>query len=289
MLAALFKRDSWSWAGLALVLLSIVGLIYKVGSTRRRDMALAVRGWLGVGRERAKRVIKELARKAFHFSGMVMPATYTVGLRNGLMDKRLGCVVMVTVTGLYLIGDVARLSIPAFNHYMLVTLGWNKIMRKEEYHNFTGIGYYFAGNMLATVFFAPTVTIIAMLALILGDFFAALVGKAAGRRKLVGNKSLEGSLGCLAVCFVSGLLVFLLLLPELPLARMTLFSFVGALAATLAELFSISVNDNISIPLACGTAISCLAHAMGCAHSLTSSYEAHEAVIWTWLRNRSAL
>eukprot|EP00300_Choanocystis_sp_HF-7_P022896 c22502_g1_i1.p1 GENE.c22502_g1_i1~~c22502_g1_i1.p1 ORF type:complete len:311 (+),score=54.55 c22502_g1_i1:55-933(+) len=273
----------WTWLGFTGIMASIFGLIYL--SSKRRELTAAVRSCIGISRERAKNLIKELTRKAFHFSGMVMPAVYFFGLRSQLMDKRLGIYVMVTVTSLYLLGDVLRLSIPAFNHYMLVTLGWNRIMRKEEYNSFTGIGYYFAGNTLATLLFTPSVTIVAMLALILGDFAAALVGKAIGRRKLVGSKSLEGTLACFAVCLACGLFVFASLLPDLTIGSVFAFAFVGAAAAALAELFAIVINDNILIPLACGLAISTLARAMGMSAALTSHYEAREALPWTWFRS----
>lgn len=231
-----------------------------------------------------QRLFKEMLRKVFHFSGAVMPTVYYVGLRNRWMDKELGCYIMSTVTSLYLLGDVLRLTIPAFNHFMLVDLGWSKIMRKEEFHNFTGIGFYFAGNTISTLIFKPTVAMIAMTALVLGDFFAALVGRAVGKTKILGSKSLEGSAGCFVIVAGCSIALLLAMLPDLSLAQAVILSGVGALAATLAELFAIDINDNITLPLSCGTAISIAAMAFGWYPLLTSPYEANESTLWRFLR-----
>ncbi|KNC47482.1 phosphatidate cytidylyltransferase [Thecamonas trahens ATCC 50062] len=279
---AIVVHDSQSVIMAAVVMVAIFAAIGYMGAVKKKALVDTLKA-IGITKERAKRVFKELLRKVFHFSGAVMPTVYYVGLRNSLMDKPLGCCIMVTVTSLYLIGDVLRLSWPAFNHYMLVDLGWNKIMRKEEYHNFTGIGWYFAGNTLATLFFKPTVAMIAMCGLVLGDFFAALVGKAVGRTKLLGSKSLEGSTGCFAVCFACSIALLVSMLPALTFGQAALLAFAGALAATLAELFSINVNDNITLPLASGVAISLTALWLGWYPLLTSDYEGKPAVTWALL------
>merc|ERR1711916_252949 len=239
---------------------------------------------IGITKDRAKSLFKELLRKVFHFSGAVMPTVYYVGLRNRWMDKELGCYIMSTVTSLYLLGDFLRLTFPAFNHFMLVDLGWAKIMRKEEFHNPTGIGFYFAGNTLATLVFRPTVAMIAMTALVLGDFFAALVGRAIGRTKILGSKSLEGSLGCFVVVATTSFGLLTSMLDEMSVQQAIVLSMVGALAATLAELFAIRFNDNITLPLACGTAIPVTALVLGWYHLLTSHYEGVEAYTWRFIR-----
>ena len=75
--------------------------------------------------------------------------------------------------------------------------------------------------------------------LTIGDTFAALVGINFGKRWYIKqNKSLEGSLACFVSCSVFGIFGWKSFLAVL-----------GALAATLAELSNIPIDDNITIPI----------------------------------------
>jgi len=84
--------------------------------------------------------------------------------------------------------------------------------------------------------------------LILGDMFAAIIGKKFGRTKIIANKSLEGSLACFAACLVIGLFVAWLFPTHLTPQIIA----IGALTATIVELFSLGIDDNLTIPLISG-------------------------------------
>jgi len=96
---------------------------------------------------------------------------------------------------------------------------------------------------------------LALSLLIIGDAAAALVGKAIGRRR-IGEKTLEGALGCFALCLLLSLRVFPYL-PELTLVwgniHLLQAVFLSALVAVL-ELFpfragKIVLNDNLYVPV----------------------------------------
>jgi dolichol kinase len=79
----------------------------------------------------------------------------------------------------------------------------------------------------------------------IGDTFAAIIGINYGKRKFNGlKKTVEGSLGCFtsimvfAFFFAGGVSPWVYTL--------------GALAATLAELWEIPIDDNVKIPLISG-------------------------------------
>lgn len=98
--------------------------------------------------------------------------------------------------------------------------------------------------------FEPMLCAVALIALGVGDPAAGLVGRKLGRTKLVGQRSLEGSL---AMLFVAGFATFAVLVlwhGTLPVGTMLAVSAVASLAATVAELFSGPIDDNFSIPLA---------------------------------------
>lgn len=89
-----------------------------------------------------------------------------------------------------------------------------------------------------------------VLFLVLGDLSAAIIGVSFGGETCTvklgraGKKSVEGSVAMFAVCFVTGCTVF----AGVELREYA--SFVGALVATLTELYEpFGVNDNLTIPL----------------------------------------
>ena len=96
----------------------------------------------------------------------------------------------------------------------------------------------------------------------LGDAAAALVGIPFGRHKVRsrltdGKKSWEGSLAMLAVSFVCGL-GMLLLVQGMPPARALGCAAVGAVLGTATELFSASEYDTVTVPIAIGAALMAL-------------------------------
>ena len=63
----------------------------------------------------------------------------------------------------------------------------------------------------------------------------------------IGNKTLSGSLACFIMCLFIGLVLDFEISLEIIL--------IGAFTATIAELISIKINDNISIPVLSGCAM----------------------------------
>jgi len=97
---------------------------------------------------------------------------------------------------------------------------------------------------------------VSILFLVLGDISAAIIGVSFGGDACIvklgraGKKSLEGSLAMFLVCFVTGCTVF----AGVELREYA--AFVGALAATLTELYEpFGVNDNLTIPLISSVAL----------------------------------
>lgn len=86
-----------------------------------------------------------------------------------------------------------------------------------------------------------------------GDAAAALIGIPFGKHKLKcrftdGKKSLEGSLSMLGAAFLCGLL-FLRFYGGYPFGRSLLCALCGAICGALAELFTPSEYDTVSVPL----------------------------------------
>jgi dolichol kinase len=94
--------------------------------------------------------------------------------------------------------------------------------------------------------FDRSVVIASLLFFSVGDVAASAIGMKYGRVKIL-NKTLEGSLACLAACLIAG---YSLLYLGLMMSRTIIFA--GALAATVAEAVSFRIDDNLTMPLVSG-------------------------------------
>jgi len=206
----------------------------------------------GISMKRIPRVINELKRKGFHFSGLIIPAIYFSGMKYTTWFTRdVGFMILCVVSIVYFITECLRLYTKAGNEYFNNL--YKGLLREKEKTTFTGSFFYILGSTISVYFFSPTVAISAILFLIIGDFMAALVGISIGRIK-IGKKSLEGSVACFVSCFVICFALFWGIKYGEQLA------FWGALAATLTELLNPSfIDDNLSIPTISGFAIHLIA------------------------------
>eukprot|EP00761_Pharyngomonas_kirbyi_P014055 gb/GECH01014085.1/.p1 GENE.gb/GECH01014085.1/~~gb/GECH01014085.1/.p1 ORF type:complete len:255 (+),score=28.08 gb/GECH01014085.1/:1-765(+) len=207
---------------------------------------VVVKNWLGIGVRRAKRLLIEIQRKTFHLLGMLIPGIYYLGLKTDVLTRVSSAAILGALALSTFLFEILRLYSTWFNQVFMSQLG--KIMRSKEADRIHGSVFFLTGCFLTVTLFTPVIAVASMLFLILGDMCAALVGMSVGRTKLIGKKSLEGSVACLLVCFVIGLICF----RDVMLSEYIAAS--GAVAATIAELFTgtIGVDDNLTIPLFSG-------------------------------------
>ena len=115
------------------------------------------------------------------------------------------------------------------------------ILRTEEKRSWGSHTYYALGAFICILLFPKDIVICATATLVVGDSIAAIIGKMIGKHKIYKSKTLEGSMACFLSC-----LVLCWVLVSAPLAV------IGAATATLTELFTIKINDNLSIPVVTG-------------------------------------
>ena len=198
---------------------------------------------------RSPSFLTEARRKAIHLSFLVLPLELlfqTLPWPRGRSQFRLLLVVMVTGA---IALDLLRLHEPRVKQFFGRFFG--QMIREHEQLNLLGSTYLLLAALLAIEIFPQPVAAAALGFTVLGDAVAAMVGKAWGRRRLF-NKTLEGFLGCLAVCvlwaaFVAGV-------GPLPLWP----ALAGALVASLIELLPIPLDDNLGITLFAGYAMKLL-------------------------------
>lgn len=185
--------------------------------------------------------LKETLRKSIHLASLVIPFGYRYVLKD---NRKLMFYILLAAFIVMMITEFYRFWQKSFRK----TFWWifGLVLRRHELRDFTGATYMLFSAMICVAFFDPKVVFFALAFLSVGDTFAAMVGLNFGKRKLPdGKKSLEGSLACFVACFIFALVFSL----------HPLVAFIGALAATLAELSRLPVDDNVEVPIASALAM----------------------------------
>ena len=113
----------------------------------------------------------------------------------------------------------------------------------EKQGSLTGSTWVFVGALITIILVPHPFSLLALFFLAFGDTLAALVGMKFPFIK-IGNKTLSGSLACFIMCLSVGLIFDFEISLEIIL--------IGAFTATIVELISIKINDNILIPVFSG-------------------------------------
>jgi len=195
--------------------------------------------------------MKHIGRKLYHlFGGLgLLSLYYLLGRQNALVCYGLLFLVVLAV-------DITRLRVPAFNQFIQTRL--SSFIRKNEANKITGTAPYVLGIGLTLLFYRTDIATAAICFLAFGDVAATTVGERYGRTKIVGDKSLEGTLAFAVIAVASGLALTVAgvrLAPGLIVA--------GAMVAAGVELVPLRVNDNLVIPVVSGGAMELIARLAG--------------------------
>lgn len=184
----------------------------------------------------------EIPRTFFHILGGLFLAWIGFFVYSPFNKILLGAIFAATLGS-----EVVRLLIPRVNDLAKIFLG--PFMRPHEEKGLTGAPAFTGGVLLAFLFFSPAVALAALVPLIFGDRAGLLVGKSVGRISFKG-KTLEGSLACLAVSFLT-YAILARVWPEVFGYGWMIF-FAASLIGTLAEALPRPFDDNLTIPIAVG-------------------------------------
>jgi len=137
----------------------------------------------------------------------------------------------------------------------LFELLFNSITHKHEADQINSATWYCSAVFVSTLLFEPVAIIGSVLCLAVGDPIAGIVGRSIGRVKLIGRRTLEGTL---AFTFSATLATWALLSLQYPsVTHPVLIALAGGGSAALAELLSGHwLDDNVSVPLTAAAGIS---------------------------------
>jgi glycerol-3-phosphate acyltransferase PlsY len=195
--------------------------------------------------------MKHVGRKLYHLLGGLglLSLYYLLGRIEALWTYTI-------LAGSVLVLEIIRLRVPAFND--LVFRHFGSFIRKTERNAMTGTIPYVLGIGISLLLFSTEIATAAVCFLACGDVAAATIGERYGRTKIAGEKSLEGTVAFFAASVGAGALLSLIG-HHLPIGLVV----AGASVAAAVELLPIPVNDNLTIPLSSGGAMTLIAKGIG--------------------------
>jgi dolichol kinase len=194
----------------------------------------------------------ELVRKAIHLVSLSIPVVYY------FISKKLALSIVIPMTVIFIIADLARYEIPLFSGFFYKVFGF--LLRKrevnEEKRALNGATFMLISAVICIAIFPKYIMISSFTVLIFADAASAVFGKRFGRHKIFPSrnvpKSYEGSLA-----FIIAGIVAVGLTPKINYALPEyLIGAAAAIVAAFAEVLSYDiVDDNIAIPVSFGLAM----------------------------------
>lgn len=195
---------------------------------------------------RSPSFVSELRRKAIHLSLLALPLDLLFEVLPWPRGRGPWTLLLLVLAFGALALDVLRLHEQRVKRLFRDFLGG--MLREHEELGLLGSTYLLLAALLAVDLFPRPVAAAALGFTVLGDGFAAIVGKAWGRTRIF-RKTAEGAAGGLVACLVWA--AFLVVTGHLPWG----VALVGALVASLAELLPIPLDDNLAMTLMAGYAM----------------------------------
>lgn len=185
----------------------------------------------------------EIRRKLIHLGSAAIPLAYWATSREFMLGA------LVPLAVLAIGAETLRRHHRGFHDFIDRWLG--RVLRRAETRTFTGATYVALAALITIALYDRPIAITALLFLAVSDALASLVGRRFGTVGFLG-KSLAGS----TAFFVSAAGIAWFTLAETPLTALA-----GALAGTIVEALPLrlgahKLDDNLTIPLAAGAAMS---------------------------------
>ena len=126
------------------------------------------------------------------------------------------------------------------------------IYKKSESRRFSSMSSFLVAIFLIFLLFQQEVAYLCLVFILFGDMAGKIIGIQFGRVLLIHKRTLEGSLGFLTGSLYSGLIICTIFSIDFQ------FLLIGAICATLAELFSCDLDDNFTVGILTGGCLEAL-------------------------------
>jgi dolichol kinase len=185
----------------------------------------------------------EARRKAIHLGCFILPLGLLYEWLPWPRGRSQWALFLMVLTVAAIAIDLVRINDHRAREFFKRFFG--QLIREHESFNLLGSTYLLIAALLAVELFPQPMAAAAIGFTVLGDGFAALVGKGWGRTRFF-NKTLEGGAAGLVAC-----LVWAAMLATTGQLTWTA-ALAGALAASLVELLPIPLDDNLGMTLVAG-------------------------------------
>jgi dolichol kinase len=181
-------------------------------------------------------------RRLFHaIGGLSIAMIYGFFLSHSMAIHILGFFCCI-----FYIYEQIRINYPEFSAKMHVV---NKyFMRAEEQIKESAMVPYLMGILLTLISFPKIVALCAILTLAFADPASAIIGIKFGKKRLYGNKTLEGSLAFFLVGLLTIFSILLLTMPHSIWVIIAVSSLTAFMVASF-ECLPIKIDDNLTIPI----------------------------------------
>lgn len=171
-------------------------------------------------------------RKSWRFCGLIFPLVYYYS------DKFITLFIILPFLCIFSVIEILRFYFFRFNERLFNIFSY--VLKEKERNKLLTTTWFLLSVFLAVVLFAKDIAITAMLFLIFGDAASAFFGERFGRIRIIGNRSLEGSLAFLVTCLIIGIIINFTKVVNLS----WLVIVIGALSAAVTELLPLPIDDN---------------------------------------------
>lgn len=180
-------------------------------------------------------------RRIWHFMGVAF-----MFFLYFFLDKQDAISVALIVSGTLIGLDLLRLIFPFLNQ-ILVHL-FKPFLRTHEVNRVTAASFMLVGVTLIIIIFPKEVVLLSLLLFSVADPLAALTGIRFGKDRIIGKKTLQGSLAAFFACtlIAIGYYTYFHFFPERLLLAGLLTGLIGALSE-LVPFFSL--DDNLTFPV----------------------------------------
>ncbi|MCB0371006.1 MAG: hypothetical protein KDD45_16690 [Bdellovibrionales bacterium] len=195
------------------------------------------------------------ARKIWHISGVLL-----IFILFKLLPLTFSKYLIVLAAVLFVSIDIIRKKNENINAFFVQC--FKPIMRQHEIDKIAGTTYLFIGVSILILFFKPMVISLALLFLAVADPFASYFGIRYGKDKIYGHKTVQGFLAAFVIC--TAITIAFLIVNDFAWDRVILLGVLSGLLGALAELIPVAkLDDNLTIPVACGLGLTALFYLFG--------------------------
>jgi len=179
----------------------------------------------------------EYLRKFIHFfGGLLIVLIYTL-----LLNFTSAKIAIWSLTLLLLL--LLEIEYVRLEHRSRIVAMFDILFRKHEKDNIAGAVFFVISCIICFAVFDYWIAVIAMFMTVFGDMAAAIVGKTFGKMRILKKKTWVGTLSCFAANSFVGMLI---------LAPLYYVILPMAIVATVVELLTHKLDDNLTVPLFSG-------------------------------------